>query len=210
MLRSQVRTWTFGGWWSILNTARWSQKPSLCQSLCQDLSFLKVFKRPCGISPRLIFFLSGCRPISGRDAGPPRTMNSTWAGDLYGYEYERMLIILHYCVSVNNYVTRRQFAINCGKILHDAIRLLHPSCGRLLGHGKEVPKPNGTWTEDLNVSSDISHRSLLRPYELPMFIVLLCTGVLAYLFLLIQRNSRRNIWNQVDTWYNYMNMIHEI
>ncbi len=141
--------------------------------------FSQSFKRPCGISPRLIFFLSGCRPISGRDACPPRTMNSTWASDLYGYEYERMLIILHYCVSVNNYVIQSQFAINCGKILHGAIRLLHPSCSRLLGRGKEVEKPNGTWTENLNVSSDISH-----PYELLMFIVLLCTRVLAFYFYL--------------------------
>lgn len=132
--------------------------------------FSRSFKRPCSISPRLIFFLSGRRPISGRDAGPPRTMNSMWAGDLYGYEYERMLIILHYCVSVNNYVTRSQFAINCGKILHAAIRSLHPSCGWRLGRGKEVPKPDGTCTEGLNVDSDISHRKLLRTCELPMFI----------------------------------------
>lgn len=45
-------------------------------------------------------------------ARPPLTISSTWAGDLYTYEYERMLIILHYCVSVNNYVIQRQFAIN--------------------------------------------------------------------------------------------------
>lgn len=149
-----------------MSAARWSQKPSLCQTLCQGLSFLEVLNDHAAYSPRLILFLSGRRPISGRDAGPPRMMNSTWASDLYGYEYERMLIILHYCVSVNNYVTRSQFAINCGKILHTAIRLLHPSCGWILGRGKEVPKPNGTCTEDLNVNSNISHQNIQRPYDL--------------------------------------------